>query len=44
MFRWSGLNATEKFLQAKHSQYAISLRNARFMGKLDQKNYPEGYE
>ena len=44
LIKWSGLDASEKFHLAKHSEYAVSLRNARFVGKVDSPTYPEGYE
>lgn len=44
MCRYSGLDATEKFEGVGHSEYAISLRNARHVGTIASKSYPEGYE
>ena len=38
------MDATDKFVGLPHSDYAISLRNARLIGKIESSKPPEGYE
>ena len=38
--RFSGLDATKRFLNVPHSDYAVSLRNARQVGRVEKNEYP----
>lgn len=44
LVKHGGIDATKKFKDANHSDYAVSLRNARLIGKMENKPMPENYE
>jgi len=39
-----GLDASESFKKAVHSDYAVSLRDARLVGVIESEERPEWYE
>ncbi len=43
VFRYSGRDGTQAFNDQSHSDYAISLRNARLVGKIESPEPPAGY-
>jgi len=44
LIKYSGLDATERFNQENHTDYARSLRDARLVGRIEDKPKPEGYD
>ena len=43
LLRFSGLDGTTKFNAVNHSEYAKSIRDARRVGKIEDKPMPEGH-
>ena len=44
LVKHAGIDGTKKFKEANHSDYAISLRNARHVGKIVDTPMPIDYE